>query len=192
MPNTKIKPKPKPKPKRQHGGSLSEGKRRSLRPLNPQQSLHITLKSEHAVGLRSLFRHKRLILSVMHKASQRFNVKVYNYALAGNHLHLLIKGETKEGIQNFFRVFAGHVAQNILKNCPLQKARGGASNMGLKKRKGCRKNQRRFWQYLIYSRLVTWGREFKRVHNYVEKNILETLRVIAYEPRNSKKTSNSS
>jgi len=48
-------------------------------------------------------------------------VKVYNYALAGNHLHLLIKGSSREEIQNFFRVFAGHAAQRILKDFPLTK-----------------------------------------------------------------------
>ena len=181
-----------PKPKREHGGSLSVGKRRSFRPLNPKLSLHITLKSEHAMGPRSLFRHKKMILSVMHKARSRFNVKVSEYAVAGNHLHLLIKGESREEIQNFFRVFAGHVAQNILKNCPLPITPGGApqkspsssrGSQAAMEKKGCKKNQRKFWSYLIYSRLVTWGRELKAVRNYIKKNILETLNMIAYEPR---------
>jgi len=200
-----------PKPSRQHGGSLSVGKRRSFRPMNPKLSLHITLKSEHAMGPRSLFRHKKLILSIMHKASQRFNVKVYNYALAGNHLHLLIKGSKREEIQNFFRVFAGHVAQRILKDFPLTKTEQGGAHVKTSddltktraggapgsvaitgKNKGCLKNQRKFWRYLIYSRMVTWGKEFRVVSEYLEKNILETLRIIAYEPRTYRKKTNSS
>src|SRR5438105_1069511 len=104
-----------PKLKREHGGSLSVGKRRGFRPLNPKLSLHITLKSEHALGSRSLFRHKKLILAIKNKAARRFNVRVYNYASAGNHLHLLIKGQSRENIQNFLRVFSGHIAQGILK-----------------------------------------------------------------------------
>ena len=193
----KLKPKQLellPKPKREHGGSLAIKKRRSYRPMNPKLSHHITLKSEHAVGGRCLYRHKKRILFVMRKASRLFQVKVYNYAIAGNHLHLLIKGPDRESLQNFFRVFAGHTAQGILKECPLKPQKpqpGGALENGAKvralKKKPCQKNQRKFWSYLVYSRIVTWGREFQAVSAYIEKNILETLRVIAYEPRQIQK-----
>jgi REP element-mobilizing transposase RayT len=180
-----------PKLSRQHGGSLAAGKRRKFRPMNPRQSLHITLKSHHAVGGRCLFRHKKLILRVMRKAQKLFHIKVYEYAFAGNHMHLLIKGYDRESLQNFFRVFAGHSAQGILKICPLPKTasskitnRGGAP-AGRKKtqRKPCRKNQRRFWSYLIYTRIVSWGRDFRAVARYIERNSLETLKIIAYTPR---------
>ena len=170
--------------------------------------MHLTLKSEHAMGPRSLFKHKKLILSVMRKAQLTFGVKVYSYAIAGNHLHLLIKGYTREDIQNFFRVFAGHTAQRILLECPLKPQPGGAPAStrktqaggapqspkahAAKERKGCQKNQRKFWKFLIYSRVVTWGQEFKRVLAYIEKNLLETLHLIAYEPRIKKKKANSS
>lgn len=168
------------------------GKRRSLRPMSPRCSLHITLKSHHAIGVRSLFRHKKTILIIKHKASKRFNVKVYNYAITGNHLHLLIQGPNRESLQNFFRVFAGHTAQRILQDAPLPKKPGGApQNLELKK--GCKKNQRKFWSYLLYSRVVTWGKEFRRVDLYIEKNTLEALQLIAYEPRKpAKKKENSS
>ena len=194
---TKTKPESKrrrlkqlellPKPKREHGGSLAVRRRRSYRPMNTRLSHHITLKSQHAVGGRCLFRHKKRILYVMRKASRLFHVKVYNYAIAGNHLHLLVKGPDRESLQNFFRVFAGHTAQGILRDCPLslpKPQRGGAPPNSAKTREPCRKNQRKFWSYLLYSRIVTWGREFKAVSAYIEKNILETLRVIVYEPRN--------
>ena len=189
------------KPKREHGGSLSVGKRRSYRAFNPKLSLHVTLKSDFAVGPRSLFRHKKLILSILRKNQLRFNVKAYTYALAGNHLHLLIKGQTREDIQNFFRVFAGHAAQRILIECPLVLKPGGAPQIcntdrlkccGDKVKEGCKKNQRKFWKFLIYSRVVTWGREFKRVCGYIEKNVLETLHLIAYEPRLHNRKLNSS
>ena len=163
------------------------------------------------MGPRSLFRHKKLILSILRKNQQRFNVKVYTYAMAGNHLHLLIKGRTRVDIQNFFRVFASPTAQRILLECPLILKPGGAPQIpgipqvpvngsrqrstkgcGDKVNKGCKKNQRRFWKFLIYSRVVTWGREFKRVCEYIEKNVLEALHLIAYEPRTQNQKLNSS
>ena len=139
------------------------------------------MKSHHAVGPRSLFKHKRMILSLMKKNSLRFQVKVYEYAIQGNHLHLLVKAQTREGLQNFFRVVAGHIAQRILTECPPTQSRGGAPQ-GFS---GCQKNQRKFWSYLLYSRIVSWGREFRLVANYIQRNTLELLQLIAYRPRSA-------
>ena len=182
---------PKTKSKKEHGGSLAVGKRRVTRPLNIKQSHHITLKSIYAVGPRSLFRHKKLILSLMKKNASRFQVKVYEYAIQGNHIHMLVKAQSREGLQNFFRVLAGHSAQRILKDNPLHKDAGCASNRGVQKI-GCRKNQRVFWSYLVYSRVVSWGREFKTVTTYIQKNTLELLQIIAYQPRPKSAKKNSS
>ncbi len=116
---------PKNKNKTEHGGSLAIGKRRAARPLKIKQSHHVTLKSHHAIGPRSLFRFKKLILNLIKKNSVRFQVKVYESAIQGNHIHLLVKAQTREGLQNFFRVVAGHSAQKILKDFPLKVNAGG-------------------------------------------------------------------
>ena len=207
---------PKPRHQREHGGSLAVGKRRSARPLNLKLSHHLTLKSSHALGARSLFRHKKMILGLIRKNSQKFHVKVYESAIQGNHMHLLVKAQSREGLQNFFRVIAGHVAQRILEACPLSSPeRGGAPPAGnrtsrsnraivaaagtqpgaapaCEKKEGCKKNQRRFWSFLLYSRVVSWGREFQMVKTYIQKNTLELLRLVAYTPRSNRKALNSS
>jgi REP element-mobilizing transposase RayT len=163
--------------------------------MNPKLSHHLTLKSYHASGGRCLLKHKSLIRAVLEKAARRFGVTVYNHAVAGNHLHVLVKGRSRLGLQNFFRVFAGHTAQQILKLCPLPKPRmgrgsgGGAHDAPLiidSGRQSCAKNRRKFWGYLIYSRIVSWGREFKTVLRYIDRNTLEALGLIAYEPRETK------
>ena len=125
----------------------------------------------------------------MKKASWLFQVKVYEHAICSNHIHLLIKGQDRESIQNFFRVFAGHTAQQILKICPLPPQRGGAPAQASLKKQGCVKNQRKFWSYLTYSRIVSWGREFIVVTKYIQKNTLEALNLIAYQPRSKAKQS---
>lgn len=172
-----------PKAKRDHGGSLAVRKRRARRPLNMKQSHHLTMKSRHANGARSLFRHKKMILGLIKKNSSKFHVKVYEYAIQGNHIHLLVKAHNREGLQNFFRVIAGHTAQRILKECPLKQEPGGAPTKASIKPTGCKKNQRKFWSYLLYSRIVSWGREFKLVAQYIQRNTLELLQMIAYQPR---------
>ena len=176
-----------PKLKRAHGGSLAVSKRRARRPLNMKQSHHVTMKSHHAVGARSLFRHKKMILILIKKNSLKFHIKIYEYAIQGNHIHLLVKAQNREELQNFFRVIAGHIAQGILRECPIKGAPGGASV----KPTGCQKNQRKFWSYLLYSRIVSWGREFKIVLGYIQRNTLELLQVMAYQPPQKGRQSNS-
>lgn len=166
---------------RELGGSLSLGKRRSRRPINTKNPLHITLRSDLAKGQRSLVKHKILIRKTALKASKRFRVQIYEKAICGNHLHLLVRGKSKTDIQNFFRVLAGHIAQEILKQFPLSdKERGGAL------KKGCKKNQRKFWSVLLYSRIVSWGKDFNNVTNYIIQNILEALGLIPYQTRKTR------
>ena len=174
--------------KREHGGLWSINSRRSRRPMNMKTPLHITLRSELAYGPRSLMKHQNLIRRVMRKAASRFTVKVCEYAICGNHLHLLLKSNYGIDIQNFFRVLAGHIAQRILDEHPLtSKERGGAPGISDGARKGCAKNQRKFWGLLLYSRVVTWGREFRSVTKYILQNTLEALHIIPYQERKKPK-----
>lgn len=175
-----------------HGGDLSIGKRRSRRPLNIKKPMHVTLRSEFAYSGRCLLQHRKIINTVVKKASHRFRISVYEKAICGNHIHLLVRGKTRFEIQNFFRVVAGHIAQQILELHPLRfnekpKVRGGA--LGVIKKNTCKhpKNQRKFWSALIYSRLLSgWGKEFRTVRRYIEQNTLEALGIIPYQPRKSR------
>ena len=171
-----------------HGGSHSTNKRRSKRVLSTKQALHVTLRSEFAKDSRSLTKHKKHIDFVLQKAAGLFAIRVYEKSICGNHLHLLIRGKNRAQIQNFFRVVAGHIAQEILRQFPIttterQKAAGGALTQ---KKNGCKKNQRKFWQLLIYSRIVSWGKQFKKVARYIVQNTLEALNFIAYRQRKTR------
>lgn len=185
------------KPRKEHGGSLALNKRRSRRPLDMKASHHVTLKSNLATQNRCLLFHKSLIKKVLYRSANRFHIKIYQYAVAGNHLHLLVKSRSRISLQNFFRVFAGHTAQEILRLCPLAKSSDGAQSKSSTSSKSkailcesgktpCLKNQRKFWGYLIYSRVLSWGREFRTVAHYIIRNSLEALNIIAYRDRDSK------
>jgi REP element-mobilizing transposase RayT len=173
-----------PSPTKEHGGVLSVKSRRARRPLSTREALHLTLRSELAVGNRSLLRHKDIIISVMKKAERHFRVRIYRFAICGNHVHLLIRGKTRRELQNFFRVLAGHIAQMILKRLALTL---NEKKEALNKAIGCKKNQRKFWSLLTYTRVVSWGAEFKRVANYIAQNTLEALHIIAYRPRTKRR-----
>jgi hypothetical protein len=77
---------------------------------------------------------------------------------------LLLRTKTRLELQNFLRAFAGVTARLVT----------GA-------RKGFRVG--RFWDFLSYSRVVTWGRDFKSVRAYVVENRFEALGLIPYRPR---------
>lgn len=164
--------------RREHGGDLSIRRRKSKRHLTIKNPFHVTLRSDFAKGKRSLLRHKNMIYKVLHKASRRFGVKIYQQAICGNHIHLLVRGRQRFAIQNFFRVVAGHIAQKILELYPisdLERKRGNALAKGVKM-----KYQRKFWGALLYSRMVRWGRDYSNVVNYIERNVLEALGWIPY------------
>lgn len=187
---------------------MSIGKRRSRRPLSTREPLHVTLRSEHARGPRSLLRHRPLIEKIFKKASISFDVRIYERAICGNHVHLLVRGKRREDLQNFFRVVAGHIAQQILKHHPFendkqasstacprirseaQKKGGGALKRVERPQKGHPKNRRKFWALLLYSRVVTWGREYRTVLRYIIQNTLEALNIIAYQPRKARSGEN--
>jgi REP element-mobilizing transposase RayT len=171
----------------EHGGAFSVKKRRSRRPLDTRKPLHVTLRSAaYAKGPRSLLKHQPLIGAVLRKGSRLFSVRVYQSAICGNHIHLVIRGKTRVSVQNFFRVVAGHIAQGILREYPLPG--GGAPHP----KEACKKNQRKFWDLLIYSRIVGWGRELEIVKRYLTQNTLEALGLVAYRPRTKPRRLNSS
>ncbi|AZZ35785.1 hypothetical protein CIK05_02865 [Bdellovibrio sp. qaytius] len=55
-----------------------------------------------------------MINKVIKKAALRFRISVYEKAICGNHLHILVRGKTRFEIQNFFRVVKNYIVQNTL------------------------------------------------------------------------------
>jgi len=177
--------------RKEHGGSLLVGRRRSRRPLSVKAPLHLVLRSDFAVGRRSLLKHRPLIDAIINKAAKKFAVSIYERAVVSNHIHLLIRGKNRSQLQNFFRVVAGHVAQEILRKFPLlpgekPSAGGGLSSHNLPPKKS-REKENKFWQTRIYSRILSWGREFKIVKAYVIQNTLEALGMLSYKKRNTRR-----
>jgi REP element-mobilizing transposase RayT len=150
-----------------HGGEYSIGKRKTRRPITTKKAMHVTLRSTHATGKLSFLKKENasLVKFLLSQLSKRHHVRVYRYAINGNHLHLLIQGQRREGIQNFFRVFSGQLAER------LTKAQRGHAFHG------------KFWDNLLFSRIVEWGKAFTIVCKYILQNELEAHGLIPYSPR---------
>jgi REP element-mobilizing transposase RayT len=140
------------------GGTLQSGKRKTFRPLDPKSAIHLVLKSSRAKAIWSMLhrRNKTRIQDLMERLASENGIKVYQFVNVGNHLHLLVKIRSRDGFQKFLRVFTGRVALLVT---------------------GARKGnpQGKFWDALAFSRIVQWGKDFKRITLYFIKNELESL-----------------
>src|ERR1035437_4356219 len=98
-----------------YGGEPSMGKRKTERPFDPKQALHVILRSGKARGSLSMLsrRHCNRICDLMNRLKKRWNISVYHYANVGNHMHLLIRAKSRESWQGFIREFAGGIAMIV-------------------------------------------------------------------------------
>ena len=106
----------------------------------------------------------RAIQGILERAAKANGVRIYERANSGNHLHMVVRARTRKGFQNFARTVGALVARAVTgakKGSP-----GG-----------------KFWDKLVYSRVVEWGRAFRFATNYVAVNELEGQGVGSYRKR---------
>jgi REP element-mobilizing transposase RayT len=145
-----------------HGGDLAPGKRKTARPIDPKQALHVVLRSSIARGDQSMLRSKycQPIHDFAHELAERWGVRIYRFANVGNHIHLLLKVPSRAVWRRFIRELAGGIAVIVT---------------GARKGAGLKKNERGrgFWDELVFTRIVKFGRDFFGVKNYLAKNLFE-------------------
>lgn len=153
-----------------HGGEHTLGKRKGSRPFDPKQAMHVVLKSSKARGKFSLLlpQHCNHIQQLVNRLKVRWNIAVYRYANAGNHLHLLVRAKSRADWQGFIRELAGGIAMIVTG------ARKGNA-MIRPKASGPESAKRGFWDYLVFTRLVRFGRDFNGVARYVAINLWEGM-----------------
>ena len=141
-------------PRPHHGGAQAQGKRKCARPLTTKNPMHVVLKSSRARGEWSFLRHAGVVEGKVRATAKKFEIRVLRYQNVGNHLHLAIQGRRRRDLQNFFRVVAQAIAYSVT----------GA-------RRG--KPVGKFWDALVFTRIVQWGRDWRNLGTYFEKNFWE-------------------
>jgi REP element-mobilizing transposase RayT len=141
----------------EHGGDTRDGLRKTRRPFSPDSALHLVFKSTRAKGNWSLLhrRNRAQVEKLIYTQASKAHVRVYRLANVGNHIHLLVKAPYRESLAKFLRAVPGLIARHVTQ------ARKGLKLTG------------RFWERSAYSRLVHWGREFKALTAYLNKNLLK-------------------
>jgi REP element-mobilizing transposase RayT len=151
---------------RQHGGSLAKGKRKEARPLSVSHPLHVIFRAASQMSGQYSFtrnENRMLIEKEVSKWAERFKIKIYEKSINSTHIHLLIRGGSRDGIRNFFRVMAGQIALRLMRLY-------GVLPRGL-------------WESLCFSRILEWGRDFLGTMRYVLQNSLEAAGLIPYMKR---------
>ena len=158
---------PSPDPANCHGGEHSVGRRKTLRPVSTKKPMHVVMRASKARGALSLRNPKNfsVVNHAIKRFAQRFEVKIYRYAINSTHIHIALRVKTRRSFQNYLRATAGVIGLKVLEAA---KGRGRG----------------RFWDLLAYSRIVQWGRGYKILLNYVLQNQLEAEDLIRYRPRN--------
>jgi REP element-mobilizing transposase RayT len=157
----------------EHGGEHGLGKRKTFRPIDPKQALHVVLRSSKAKGQLSMLnpKHCNGIERFVQKTAKRWGVRLYRYANVGNHIHLLIQVPTREAWKRFSKELSGGIAQIVTG------AQKGSSLTRNKDTSIAESAKRGFWDHLIYTRIVSFGRDFKGVCRYIIKNLFEAAGV---------------
>ena len=137
-----------------HGGDVRAGRRKLERPVSTRRPMHVVLTSHRARGPWSLRKHDRVVRDVLRRMARRFDVRVYDVANVGSHLHLVVRARRRDGFQGFLRSLTGIVARRVT-----GAARGRPAG--------------RFFDGLAWSRVVSWGRDFWGLRHYVFRNQVE-------------------
>ena len=137
-------------------GEVQKGKRKIARPFDPRRPLHVVFRSTRARGEWSLLRprHRHSVERTLDSTAEACGIRIHRFVNVGNHLHLLLSAPNRMAIRSFLRRFAGEVAMRVT----------GASKLNA---------IGRFWDALVYTRVVSWGREFDTVMRYLVKNVFE-------------------
>ncbi len=201
-----------------YGGTLRQCRAgRGARPLSSREPLHLVLKARKE-KLRPGFRtYKRfaLVHFILRQYAAWFFVKIEQVSIQGDHIHLLIRTTRRSNYQNFFRVFAGQIAQRfekeglltITKQSPIQPTRnrahaqvtgtpGMTGRVGTTQTNGTAPNLAPpsltgLWRHRPFSRVVRGWRAYKIVRDYIQLNEKEALGQIPYRKERLKGLSNS-
>jgi REP element-mobilizing transposase RayT len=104
----------------------------------------------------NIFDDRSIIISTAASLSNRFGLRIYDLAPGHDHLHLVMKAPSREAYNKFIRALTGVIARTLGKN---------------------------MWAQAPYTKIATWGRQYRNLQNYMEQNREEVLGKRVYKPR---------
>lgn len=139
------------------GGSLlKKGGRKTQRPLSTKCPIHLVLKSSERFRLFNP-RNKQVDLLLRRQAA-RFQIQIFDFAVNWSHIHLLIQIPDRKNYVAFIRSFTAQLVRLFAQHMayPLK---------GL-------------FELRPYTKILSWGRQFKNAFQYQKLNQLEAAKLI--------------
>lgn len=139
-----------------HGGCIGKGRRKGARPLERRKLIHLVMRSKKARGKYSLkgLQREQQIHSLVYQQATRYGVRIASFANVGNHLHILLRFQSRHLFQNWLKLITGKIARLVT-----QARKGQAFG--------------RFWDGLAFTRLIKSRTDGERVLSYVMANSFE-------------------
>lgn len=137
------------------GGCNLKKRRKVARPLQPGLVHHVVFKSRKAQGKLSFYKNKNLVHSLLKERSKKFFVEILDFVNMGNHLHLKVRFKDRKRFQNFLRTFAAILARKIT---------------GAHRGNSFKKDQGKFWDGLVFTRILISKFEELGLKGYFEGN----------------------
>lgn len=150
----------KDEPKAYGGDLFKTRKGRSRgRPLDTKHSMHFVLRSSHATGAWSFWRHKAKIRFIIEKFATKNGVRLLSFANVGNHLHIQLQLTNRHTYRRFIRAISAAIMMQIT---------GVSRWTKIQIRK-------KFWDSRPYSRVVIGYRAVLRLRDYIAVNQWEGM-----------------
>ena len=86
----------------------------------------------------------------MKKLAEKYYIRIYSLSLNWSHVHLVLKVNTREDYKRFIRHLTSSLALLA-------------------------KKKEKIFEFRPYTRILTWGREFETILNYIRLNDLEAF-----------------
>src|SRR6476620_10568066 len=140
------------------GGAAQKGNPKTARTIVTRQAMHVVVRSSQAKGRYSFLGKAKRVEDILLRQAERFGVRLYDVANAGNHLHLVLRASSVRLFKGFLRAITGLLARLVL---------------GVER--GSPWKGARFWDARPFTRIVSWGRDYTQLRNYLLLNRTEML-----------------
>lgn len=148
-----------------YGGSLNY--RKVARPFDSKKLSHTVLKADLGPNL-GFNRFQKAIHEIVHRSAKKYGLKIHEWAIHEDHLHLLTFTKSREAQTRFLRFLSAELGRWYAR---------------LRRKLGY--SARPLWRARPFTRLVSWGRRSRQaVRLYIKRNRAEALGFVAYKPRN--------
>jgi hypothetical protein len=162
-------------------GKAWQSNPKTARPVAVRQAMHLVLRSSLARSERSMLLHDRSIQRLLNRLAKRFGIRLYDIANSGNHLHLILRLPHRHALTPFLKAATGLIARLVLRverghawtDRPTKSSLSkgikalGSKTSGAQPSKASRAG---FWDARPWSRIVSFGPDFKRLKDYLMLN----------------------